>query len=309
MAILVHIAPFPSAPWIDALAKLLPEETFVTLEEVTDPADIRCAIIAHPPHGIFAAYRDLRMIGTVTAGVDRLLADPDLPAGVPIVRGGDPAGDAQITENIVLHVLRHHRQVPAYAAAQARAEWVRLDQKLTAERRVGFLGLGIIARPGAERLRDMGFQVAAWTRTPKDAPRIESFHGRDGFAPFLARSEIIVNLLPVTPATADILDAEAFAALPEGAAVINLGRGEHVVEGDLMAALDSGHLSAATLDVYRIEPLPAEDPLWRHPGITLMPHCSRKILPGGIVKQLAEGIAKTAAGEIPANTVDRAAGY
>jgi glyoxylate/hydroxypyruvate reductase A len=206
-------------------------------------------------------------------------------------------------------VLRHHRQIPAYAAAQARAEWVRLDQKLAAERRVGFLGLGIVARPGAERLRDMGFQVAAWTRTPKHAPGIESFHGPDGFAPFLTRSEIIVNLLPVTRATADILDAEAFAALPEGAAVINLGRGEHVVEGDLMAALDSGHLSAATLDVYRVEPLPERDPLWHHPGITVMPHCSRKILPGGIVPQLADGIRKTAAGEIPANTVDRVAGY
>ncbi len=309
MAILVYVAPFPSEPWINALEKLVPEENFVTLDEVTDPADISCAIIAHPPHGIFAEYRDLRMIGTVTAGVDRLLADPELPQGVPIVRGGDPAGDAQITENIILHVLRHHRQVPAYAAAQARAEWVRLDQKVTAERRVGFLGLGMVARPGAERLRDMGFQVAAWTRTPSDTEGIESFHGTDGLTPFLARSEIIVNLLPVTPETTDILDAEAFAALPEGAAVINLGRGEHMVDADLMAALDSGHLSAATLDVYRAEPLPANDPLWRHPGITLMPHCSRKILPGGIVPRLADGIRKTASGEIPANTVDRVAGY
>lgn len=309
MAILVHIAPFPSAPWIDALEKQVPEETFVTLEEVTNPADISCAIVAHPPHGIFANYRDLRMIGTVTAGVDRLLADPDLPPGVPIVRGGDPAGDAQITENIILHVLRHHRQLPAYAAAQARADWVWLDQKLTAERRVGFLGLGMIAHPGAEHLCDMGFQVAAWTRTPRDIDRIENFHGRGGFAPFLARSEIIVNLLPVTPQTTDILDAEAFATLPQGAAVINLGRGEHVVDADLMAALDSGHLSAATLDVYRTEPLPAVDPLWRHPGITLMPHCSRKILPAGIVPQLADGIRKTLAGEMPVNSVDRTAGY
>ncbi len=309
MAILVHVAPFPSEPWIDALGKLVPEEIFVTLDEVADPADISCAIVGHPPAGFLAEYRDLRMIGTVTAGVDRLLADPDLPPDVPIVRGGDPAGDGQITENIILHVLRHHRQVPAYAAAQARAEWVRLDQPLAGDRRVGFLGLGIIARPGADRLADMGFQVAAWTRTPKDAPGIESFHGTSGFAPFLARSEIIVNLLPVTYETADILDAAAFAALPAGAAVINLGRGEHVVDADLMAALDSGHLSAATLDVYRTEPLAADDPLWRHKGITLMPHCSRKILPGGIVPQLADGIRKTAAGEVPANTVDRQAGY
>jgi glyoxylate/hydroxypyruvate reductase A len=309
MAILVHVAPFPSEPWISALEKLVPEEHFVTLEEVTDPADVSCVIIAHPPQGFLAEYRNLRMIGTVTAGVDRLVADPDLPPGVPIVRGGDPAGDAQITENIILHVLRHHRQLPAYAAAQARAEWVRLDQKLAGDRRVGFLGLGIIARPGAERIRDMGFQVAAWTRTPKDVAGIENFHGADGFARFLARSEIIVNLLPVTPATTDILDAEAFATLPQGAAVINLGRGEHVVDADLMAALESGHLSAATLDVYRTEPLPADNPLWRHPGITLMPHCSRKILPGGIVPQLADGIRKTASGEMPANTVDLAAGY
>ena len=309
MAILVHVAPFPSEPWINALANLMPDESFVALDAVTDPADISCAIVAHPPRGALVGYPNLRMIGSVTAGVDTLLSDPDLPADVPIVRGGDPAGDAQITENIILHVLRHHRQVPAYAAAQARAEWVRLDQPLTRDRRVGFLGLGVIARPGAERLRDMGFQVAAWTRTPKDAPGIGNFHGADGFAPFLARSEIIVNLLPLTPETNNILDARAFAALPGGAAVINLGRGQHVVEPDLMAALDSGHLSAATLDVYRAEPLASDDPMWRHPGITLMPHCSRKVLPAGIVPGLADGIRKTAAGEIPANTVDRQAGY
>lgn len=309
MAILVHVAPFPSEDWISALEKVVPEENFVTWEEVTEPADISCAIIAHAPPGMLAEFPNLRMIGTVTAGVDRLLADPHLPLGVPIVRGGDPGGDGQITENVILHVLRHHRQLPAYDAAQSRAEWVRLDQKLARDRRVGFLGLGIIARPGAERLRDMGFQVAAWTRTPKDVAGIESFHGSDGFAPFLARSEIVVNLLPLTQATADVLDAEAFAALPDGAAVINLGRGEHLVDADLMAALDSGHLSAATLDVFRTEPLPSEDPLWRHPGITLMPHCSRKILPNGIVPRLADGIRKTAVGALPANTVDREAGY
>ena len=309
MAILVYTAPFPTAPWIDALEKLVPEETFVTLERVINPADISCVIVAHPPHGIFAKFCNLRMIGTVTAGVDRLLSDPELPSDVPIVRGGDPAGDAQITENVILHVLRHHRQLPAYAAAQERAEWVQLDQKLTAERRVGFLGLGIIARPGAEQLCNMGFQISAWTRTPRNVDKIENFHGRGGFAPFLARSEIIVNLLPATPETAEILNAEAFAKLPRGAAVINLGRGEHVVDGDLIAALDSGHLSAATLDVFRTEPLPADNPLWRHPGITLMPHCSRKILPVGIVPQLADGIRKTAAGEKPANYVDRLAGY
>jgi glyoxylate/hydroxypyruvate reductase A len=309
MAILVHVAPFPAEPWIKALEKVLPKEQFVVHEQVTDPDDVSCVIVAHPPAGFLAGFKKLRMIGTVTAGVDRLVADPDLPQGVPIVRGGDPEGDGQITENIILHVLRHHRQLPAYAAAQARAEWVRLDQKLARDRTVGFLGLGIIARPGAEAIREMGFRVAAWTRTPKDAYGIECFHGAEGFAPFLARSEIIVNLLPVTQATTNILDAEAFAMLPKGAAVINLGRGEHLVDADLMAALDSGHLSAATLDVYRVEPLPSEDPLWRHPGITVMPHCSRKILPDGIVPQLAHGIRLTAAGETPPNTVDLDAGY
>lgn len=310
MALLVHTGPNPATPWIAALRAIMPGEDIRALDEVgDDAAEIEAALVIRFPPGAITRLTGLRLIGSITAGVDGLLADPDLPDDIPVVRCGAPAGDAMITEYTLLHVLRHHRQTPAYAAAQLRAEWIRLDQPLAGERRVGFLGLGLVARPAAEAVRDFGFDVAAWTRTPKNIPGIAGFLGEDGFAPFLARSEIIVNFLPVTPRTRGILNADTFAMLPKGAAVINLGRGEHVVDADLMSALDSGHLSAATLDVYRTEPLPADDPLWRHKRVTLMPHAARKIGPAAIVPQFAEAVRRLRAGEEQVQLVDRAAGY
>lgn len=309
MALLVDVTPFAPQSWIDGVLASMPEIEIRTLDDPGDPAEIEFALVGRVARGTLARFPNLRLIGTIMAGVDWLLGDPDLPPGVPVVRCGNPAGDAMITENVMLHVLRHHRQLPAYAAAQARAEWIRLAQPMAAERGVGFMGLGVIARPAAERVRDLGFRVAAWTRRPSAIAGIESFHGAAGLAPFLARSEIVVNLLPLTTETREILNADAFAAMPEGAAVINLGRGEHVADADLMAALDSGHLAAATLDVYRTEPLPAEDPLWRHAMIILMPHCSRQIKPSEIAPQIADCIRRLRAGEKLPQTVDREAGY
>ncbi len=310
MALLVHTGPMPATPWIEALRAIMPDEDIRALDDVgDDAATIEAALVVRFPPGAIARLSGLRLIGSITAGVDGLLADPDLPGDLPVVRCGAPGGDAMITEYTLLHVLRHHRRVPEYAEAQRSAEWIRLDQPLADERRVGFLGLGLIARPAAGAVRDLGFDVAAWTRTPKNIPGIASFHGGDGFQPFLARSEIIVNFLPVTPSTSGILNADTFAMLPEGAAVINLGRGEHLVNADLIAALDSGHLSAATLDVYRAEPLPSDDALWRHQRITVMPHAARKIRPAAIVPQFAEAIRRMRAGEDQVQLVDRAAGY
>lgn len=309
MAVLVHTGPLPPKPWIEALGAAMPDEEIRTLDDIGDATEIECALIAGLPPGTLARLVNLRLIGTITAGVDRLLADPDLPADLPVVRCGAPGGDAQIVEYAVLHVLRHHRQLPAYAEAQSRAMWIRLDQTPTAERRVGFMGLGLIARPAAAAVRELGFDVAAWTRRPKEVPGIASYHGADGLAPFLARSEIVVSLLPLTPATADIFDASTLSMLPAGAALINLGRGEHVVEADLMAALDSGRLAAATLDVYRTEPMAADDPLWRHPKITAMPHAARKIAAAEIVPQFADAVRRRRAGEQLVQTVDREAGY
>jgi glyoxylate/hydroxypyruvate reductase len=309
MAILVHSGPNPATAWADALRTIMPDEDIRLIDQLGDPADIEALLVIRLPPGPTSQFPNLRFVGSITAAVDGLVNNKDLQDDIPIVRCGAPGGDAEITEYTMLHVLRHHRRLPSYAEAQSRSEWIKFDQPLAADRNVGFLGLGLVARPAAEAVRDLGFNVAAWTRTSKDIDGIEIFQGDDRLDEFLARSEIIVNFLPVTERTTDILNADLFAKLPNGASLINIGRGEHVVDGDLIAALNSGKLSAATLDVYRTEPLPVDDPLWTHPLITIMPHTSRRIRPGKIVPQFAEAMRCLRAGEALPQLVDRAVGY
>ena len=249
------------------------------------------------------------MIISLTAGTDALLRDPDLPA-VPIVRVGvPPAGDTMMNETTLMHVLRHHRHLPEYSRAQQRSEWIKMPITPTRERRVGVMGLGPIGLAAAKTLAAAGFQVAGWVRRPRAVDGIEIFSGREGLAAFLVRSEIVVNLLPLTPETRGILNAETFKALPAGAAMINLGRGEHVVEADLIAALDFGHLADATLDVFPVEPLPGDSPLWRHPKITVMPHVARRLVPMELAPRVRDIIEDFRAGRPLAPLVDRARGY
>lgn len=308
MALLVYSTPGPPEPWLSAIRAGLPEMDLRTPDAQGDPADIEYAVVAGAPPGALAAHPNLKLIVTLLAGVEGLLADPDLP-GVPIARATDPRGDDMISDFALLHVLRHHRNMPEFAVAQGNREWLRLRPKPKAERRVGFMGLGAIGRPAAERVRDYGFPVAAWTRTPKSVPGIESFHGPEELAPFLGGVEILVNLLALTPETENILSAKTLAFLPKGASVVNLARGHHIVDADLIAALDSEHVAAATLDVFRQEPLPAGHPFWTHPGITITPHTSRAIMPAKIVPQLVENVRRVEAGEPPLQQIDRAAGY
>jgi glyoxylate/hydroxypyruvate reductase len=308
MTLLIHSVPGPVARWAEAARAALPEMEVRTADDAGNADEVDYVLVARAAPGELARFAGLRFIATPLAGVDGLLGDPELP-DVPLVRCAAPGGAPMITEFAVLHVLRHHRQMPEFAAAQARREWIRPAQKTASERRVGFLGLGNIAGPPAAQLAAMGFRVAAWTRRARQVPGIESFHGKDGLAPFLRRSEILVNLLALTQATTGIIAADTLALLPEGAAFINLGRGQHVVDADLIAALDSGRLAAATLDVFRTEPLPADDALWRHPRITITPHAARVIRPEDVIPQLAENIRRDRAGAPLLQAVDRSAGY
>jgi glyoxylate/hydroxypyruvate reductase A len=293
--------------WRRGFAAAMPDLELRIWPDLGNPADIEVAAVATPPAGALAKLPNLRLIVSLTAGVDGLLRDPDLPA-VPIVRAGDPAGDAMMNEATLLHVLRHHRYMPDYLAAQRRREWIKLPIKAASERKVGVMGLGMIGLAAAEALAANGFQVAGWVRQPRAGGKIEMFGGRERFKAFLARSEILVNYLPLTEETRGIVCAETLAALPQGAAFINLGRGDHVVEADLIAALDSGHLGAATLDVYPVEPLPSDSPLWLHPKITVMPHVARRLLPEDLAPRICEIIREFRAGA-PLTEVDRKRGY
>ncbi len=294
--------------WRREFSAVMPKLDVRMWPDIGDPADIEAAALVSMPAGELAKLPNLRIILSLTAGIEKLLDDPGLP-DVPIVRAGDPAGDAMMNETALLHVLRHHRNMPEYVRAQARREWKKLPIKPARERSVGVMGLGSIGLACAESLVSIGFNVAGWVRQPRDAGNIEVFAGADQFAAFLARSEILLNLLPLTPETRGIINAETLQALPAGAAIINLGRGEHVVEADLIAALDSDHLAAATLDVYPVEPLPNDSPLWGHPKITVMPHVARKLDPSDLAPRICDILREFRAGRSLGQLVDRKRGY
>jgi glyoxylate/hydroxypyruvate reductase A len=294
--------------WRNALHAAMPELDVRIWPELGEAADIEVVALGRPPAGALRRLPNLRLIVSLTAGTDALLRDPDLPP-VPIVRAGDPAGDAMMNETALLHVLRHHRHMPDYVRAQQRCEWITRPIKPATERKVGVMGLGAIGLASAHLLVSVGFQVAGWVRTVRAGGAIEIFCGRDRFNAFLARSEIVVNLLPLTPETRGIIGAPMLKALPAGAAVINLGRGEHVVEAELIAALDAGHLTAATLDVFPVEPLAPDSPLWRHHKITVMPHVARRLVPADLAPRIGAIIRDFHAGIPLTQLVDRARGY
>ncbi len=263
----------------------------------------------HHPPGELRHYPNLKAIFSLGAGVEKLLRDKDLPAGVPIVRMVDHALTTCMTEYVVLHVLRYHRRMPELEALQRRAEWLELETPPAWERRVGILGLGVLGSDAAAKLAGLGFDVAGWSNHAKHIPDVKSFTGEDGLAEVLARSEILVCLLPLTAATTGILSARRFAQMPLGAFLINAARGGHVVESDLLAALASGQLGHATLDVVSEEPLPATHPFWRHPRITLTPHNASLTWPPTAVKHIVANIRRHESGGPMSPLVDLAREY
>jgi glyoxylate/hydroxypyruvate reductase A len=216
-----------------------------------------------------------------------------------------------MTEYTVMHVLRLHREMPKYQEAQKNREWLRTRIVRPEERRIGFLGLGLMAKAPALVLKQLGFPVSAWVRSPRarDEDGIRLFHGADQLEPFLRQTDIAVCLLPLTRETESILCARNFALMPKGAMVINIGRGRHVVEKDLIAALDSGQLSYAALDALWPEPLPKESPLWAHPKVTVMPHVARRPTVAQLVSEIARNIRSVEAGGGLLQEIDKSMGY
>ena len=295
--------------WRDALHESIPDLDIRHWDEPGDPAEIEFALVWLPPQGALRKFPNLKAILNLGAGVDALLKDPDLPPGVPIVRMVDDDLATCMAEYVLLHVLRYHREQPALDAQQRAHEWRMIASPAAMHRRVGILGLGAMGGEAARLLVAAGFDVAGWSRRPKDLPGVQGFHGDDGLAPFLARSEILVCLLPLTPETEGILDADLFQQMPKGAYLINAGRGGHQVEPDILAALDAGQLAGATLDVFRAEPLPADSPFWDHPKVTVTPHNASITNPHSAVRHVCESIRRVRAGEPLRHVVDPDLGY
>lgn len=295
--------------WTKALRRHVPELEVRVWPEVGDVADIDVALVWRYPQGDLRRYPNLKLICSLGAGVDHILGDPDLPANVPLTRIVDPALAAGMSEYVLLAVLRYHRYLPEYGRFQCEGRWKKLPDPDAARRRIGILGLGELGQDAGRKLASLGFPVAGWSRSPKTVPGIEGFAGETMLPAFLARTDILVCLLPLTPATKGIVNADLLARLPRGAYVINAARGAHVVDADLLAALDSGQIAGATLDVFATEPLPAGHPYWSHPRVTVTPHIASNANPETASVEIAANIRRIAAGEKLRHVVDRAAGY
>jgi glyoxylate/hydroxypyruvate reductase A len=296
-------------PWQQAIARAFPHMGFRIWPDVGARDEIRYALAWRQQPGSLAGLPNLRAILVMGAGVDGVLRDPELPAGVPVLRLLD-AGMAVPMAEYALHGLLHfHRRMPDYLAQRSEAKWQPLPWSLAAEWPVGVLGLGVIGSVIAQRIAAMGYPVAAWVGHERASDDIEIFAGRDRFADFLARSRVIINVLPLTAQTENILDARAFAAMPRGGYVINIGRGAHVNDADLIAALDSGQLDGAMLDVFRDEPLPPAHAFWRHPKIIVTPHVAAPTIVDTAEQQVIANIERLERGEMPIGVVSRERGY
>jgi glyoxylate/hydroxypyruvate reductase A len=300
--------------WLSALRDAAPEFSWWC----DDDGDIalgalEAAVVANPAPGALAALPRLRLVQSLWAGVDKLLADATLPPQVPLARMVDPAMNVAMAETALWAVLSLHRGFFDYAAQQREGVWRQHTQWRADETSVLVLGLGQMGGTVAARLAAQGYRVSAWRAVAagdRSAPPGVSVHaGAHALAALLAATRIVVNLLPLTAATRGMLNAPLFAALPRGASVVNLARGAHVVDADLLAALDSGHLHRAVLDVFHSEPLPPEHRYWTHPRVTLLPHVAALTDARSAARVVAANLRALRDGKPLAHLVDRARGY
>jgi glyoxylate/hydroxypyruvate reductase len=294
--------------WRTALERRLPSL------EVREPnaggavEDIRFALVFRPPPGLLASLPNLQAIFSLAAGVEGLLADPTLP-DVPVCRLVDPSLRRTMAEYVLAAVWRVHRGFDRFARDQAVGRWAFEPPRLAESTTVGVLGLGDIGGAVAMGLAGAGFSVRGWSRRGRTLPGVRSHAGPDGFRAMLAGLDVLVSVLPGTAETRDLIDARVFAALGPGAHFVNVGRAEALVEADLLAALDEGHLGGATLDVFRKEPLAPDHPFWRHPRVLMTPHVAGFPLPETAAAAVADNVERAMAGLALMHVVDRRLGY
>ena len=288
--------------WLPLLRQALPEDEIVAVPDKS----VEIALVATPPEGTFQKLGRPKLIQSLGMGVEKLLTDPTLPRGVPLARLVDPGMVAAMSETVLANVLDWHRHLYRYREQQRASMWRRMEQRMASDRTVGILGLGELGGDAAAKLVALGFNVAGWSRRPKEVPGVKSF---TDLPAMLRITDALVCLLPLTPQTAGILNARSFAMMKRDGCVINLARGGHLVTKDLLAALDTGWLAHAYLDVFEAEPLPAKDPLWDHPGISITPHTAALTEPRTAVPKIRENVERVRRGETPLNLVDFQAGY
>jgi glyoxylate/hydroxypyruvate reductase A len=315
MRILLHRADGITEPWIQDFDELLPEAEIEVWREGRKDFPCDYAVLWMPPLAMVPALAHVKAIFNTGAGVDALLKLGDfLPHQIPIVRLGDAGMGAQMAEYVTHAVLRYFRRFDEYEAQARQAQWHPLPQHKKADFSIGLLGMGVLGRRVLQALTPFGFPLRAWHSAPggdaaAGVPGVTCFSGEDGLDEFLRGTRVLVDMLPLTPATNNLLDRRNLSKLQPGAYLINVARGAHVAESELLTLIQAGHIAAATLDVFRNEPLPAQHPFWREPRITITPHISALTLRRESIEQIAAKIRDLEAGKPIADVVNRHKGY
>lgn len=309
MAILVNIHPSMGAPIAESLRTLAPDVRVWASRDEAPAGEVEVMLAWSLRPGVLPAYPQLKLLCAPSAGVDKLLAVPDLPAGLPVARTVDPQQHVEIAQYVVGTTLRHTRELELFARQQQAGDWLRRPVRASAACRVGILGLGEVGRFVAGAMQAIGYPVAGWSRSAKSIAGLATHSGAQGLEQLLSASDILVCALPLTPETRDLLNRRTLSLLPCGAYFINVGRGEQVVEDELLALLDEGHLSGAALDVLREEPPLPGNRAWQHPKAFVTPHIAAQASADTVARQCLENLRRLRAGEPLLNLVDVARGY
>ncbi len=296
-------------PWVEALQNQHPGLNIYVYPEEHDKEDVDFVLAWKHPRGLFKNYPNLKVIASMGAGVDHITSDPELPENIQITKVVDNMLEEDMGNFVLSLILNYQRNLLIYQKQQVDKNWNPVRYTRNKDVNVGILGLGHLGQTTAKTLVKNGFKVHGFSKTLKDIENIESFSGEDELEDFLEKSEILVNLLPLTPETKNILNKGLFEKLPEGAYVINVARGEHLVELDLIEMLDQEHLSGAAMDVFRQEPLPDDHPFWEHPKIFITPHIASVTHPNYVIPQIVENYERMMKEEPLKNVVEREKGY
>ncbi len=298
-----------SEPWVDALRAVDSSVDIQVWPHETNKQDVEFALCWNHPHGLLQEYPNLKCISSMGAGIDHFLSDYLLPKQVPLVRIVDANLAQSMFEYICSAVMYFTRNFDRFNLQQKQSYWLPHLANSNKETRIGIMGLGMLGSYSAEKLSEMGFKVSGWSSSAKSIPGVISFAGNEQLDKFVSQTDILLCLLPLTNQTRGILNLELFNKLPKGACVINVARGEHLNESDLITALDNFQLKGACLDVFKVEPLPKNHPFWQHEKIVVTPHCSSITDPVSVAPQIVENYHRMLKGEPLLNQVDLTRGY
>lgn len=305
MRVVFHSESADPAQWREALQEEMPELDLRVWPDVGDPAEVEAMLVWKVPPGSLALFPNLKCIHLISAGTDQLADDGTIPASLPIARLVEPGQVSGMVEYALHAVLHYHRHFDRYGRQQAERIWREHPRVFARNRKVGVMGLGALGGAVARSLAGVGFDVAGWSRNQKTVEGVETFDGWQRLEPFLRRNTILLSLLPLTPETRNLFDRRFFSLMPAGSCFINVGRGAQCVEADLCAALESGHLAGATLDVLQKEPPAAEDRLWTAPNLILTPHIATSPDPKSGALIVVENLRRIRAGLPPRDIVER----